>query len=68
MELCIYNLWRQFELDFLKKTVIIQRNARKKDLLLLENRLIQKVPDPRNAKEHYESFLRKKNRKSVKQS
>ena len=39
-----------------------------KDLLLLANRLIQKVPDPRNAKEHYESFLRKKNRKPIKQS
>ena len=32
------------------------------------NKLIQKVPDPRNAKEHYQSFIRKKNRKSVKQS
>ena len=41
---------------------------KRKDLLLLANKLIEKVPDPHNAKEHYESFLRKKNRKSVKQS
>ena len=26
---------------------------KKKDLLLLANKLIEKVPDPRNAKEHY---------------
>ena len=35
---------------------------------MLANKLIKNIPDPRNAKEHYESFLRKKNRKSVKQS
>ena len=44
------------------------KRLERKDLLLLANKLIEKVPDPRNAKEHYESFLRKKNRKSVKQS
>ena len=37
-------------------------------MLLLPNKLIEKIPDPRNAKEHYQSFIRKKNRKSVKQS
>ena len=36
--------------------------------MLLVNKLIEKLPNPRNAKEHYESFLRKKNRKSVKES
>ena len=40
----------------------------KKDLFLLASRLKEKVNDPRNAKEHHESFLRKKNKKSVKQS
>ena len=40
----------------------------KKNLLLLANKLIETIPDPRNAKEHYQSFMRKKNRKSVKQS
>ena len=44
------------------------KRLKRKDLLLLANKLIEKVPDPRNAKENYESFLRKKNRKSVKQS
>ena len=41
---------------------------KRKDLLLLANKLIEKVPDPRNAKEHYESLLKKKNKKLVKQS
>ena len=45
----------------------IKRLKRKK-LLFLANRLIEKTPDLCNAKEHYQSFLRKKNRKSVKQS
>ena len=35
---------------------------------MLANKLIEKVPNPHNTKEHYESFFRKKNRKSVKQS
>ena len=55
------------ELCFLKKAVIIQWKARKKKLLLLANKLIEKVRDPLNAKEHYQSFITKKNRKSVKQ-
>ena len=37
---------------------------KRKDLLLLPKKLIEKVPDLGNAKEHYESFLRKTNRKS----
>ena len=44
------------------------KHLKRKDLLLLANKLIEKVPDPHNTKEHHESFLRKKNRKSVKQS
>ena len=43
------------------------KSLKRKDLLLLGNKLIEKVLDPRNNKEHYESFLRKKNRKLVKQ-
>ena len=27
---------------------------------------MEKIPDPRNAKEHYQSFRRKKNKKAVK--
>ena len=44
------------------------KHLKRKDLLLLANKLIGKVPDGCNAKEHYQSFLRKQNRKSVKQS
>ena len=36
--------------------------------MLLANKLTEKLPDLRNAKEHYRSFIRKKNIKSVKQS
>ena len=44
------------------------KGLKRKYLLLLANKLIEKVPDPRNAQERYESFLINKNRKSVKQS
>ena len=40
----------------------------KKDLLLLANKLIEKVPDPYNAKKHYQSFIRKKSTNPAKQS
>ena len=41
---------------------------KKKNLLLLAKKLIEKIPDTRNGKEHYETFIGKKNTKSVKQS
>ena len=44
------------------------KRLNKKDLLLLANKLVEKIPCPCNAKEHYQSFVRKKNSKSVKQS
>ena len=44
------------------------KHLKRKYLLLLANKLMQKVPDPRNAKRLYDSFLRMKNTKSVKQS
>ena len=44
------------------------KHLKRKELLLLANKLMQKVPDRRNAKDHDNSFLRKKNKKSVKQS
>ena len=46
----------------------LMKSLKKKDLLLLVNKLIEKIADPRNAKEHYQSLIRKKNTKSVKQS
>ena len=39
----------------------------KKNILLLTNKLIEKMPDPNNAKQNYQSFGRKKYKKSVKQ-
>ena len=44
------------------------KHLKRKDLLLLANKLTEKVPDSFNAKQHSESFIRKKNRKLVKQS
>ena len=44
------------------------KRLKEKDLLLLANKLIEQIPDPYNAKEYYQSFIRKKNTKSVKQS
>ena len=35
---------------------------------MLANKLIEKLPDPCDAKEHYQSFIRNKSTKSVKQS
>ena len=42
------------------------KHLKSKDLLFLANKLIKKVNDPRNAKEHYQLFLRTKNRKLLK--
>ena len=50
------------------KELLFNETLEKKDLLLFANKLIEKIPDPRNAKKHYQSFVRKKNAKSVKQS
>ena len=38
------------------------KRFKRKDLLLLPNKLTEKVPNFRNAKEHYELFLIKKNK------
>ena len=53
---------------FSNENEIIHWNVLKKDLLVLANKLIEKIPDPCNIKEHYQLFIRKKNTKSVKQS
>ena len=44
------------------------KSSKKKDILLLARKLIETVRDALNAKEHYQSSMTKKNRKSVKQS
>ena len=54
------------EMDFLKETIIIQWNIKKRDLQLFATKLTKKTPDHRNAKEHNQSFI--KNIKSIKQS
>ena len=48
------------EFDYLKKTVTIQWNFRKKDLLLLATKSIEKIPEAINAKEYYNSHFKKK--------
>ena len=50
-----------------KKLFMNETLEKKKDLLLLANQLIEKIPNPLNAKELYQSFIRKKNTESVKQ-
>ena len=36
------------------------------DMLFLATKLMEKIPDPHNAKEYYQSFIRKKNTKPLK--
>ena len=52
------------KLDFLRKTVIIQWSTWKRDFLLLVNKLLELILYSLNAKEHYQSFIRNKNRTS----
>ena len=48
------------ELDFPRKIVIIQEKSGKKDVQLFAIKLTEKISDLCNAKEHYQSFIRKK--------
>ena len=56
------------KLIFSNKIVIIQWNIRKKDQKLFGTKITEKVSDPSNAKEYYNSYFKRKNKKSVKQS
>ena len=56
------------ELDCLKKTVIIQWNSWWKGFMVAYKQSNGKMPYSRNAKERYQSSIRKKITKSVKQS
>ena len=52
------------ELDFLRHTVIFNETLEKMtDLLSRTEKLIEKIHDPRDAKEHYQSFIKKKIKK-----
>ena len=56
------------KLNFSNKIVIIQWNIRKKDQKLFGTKITEKLSDPSNAKEYYNSYFKRKNKKSVKQS
>ena len=56
------------KLIFSNKIVIIQWNIRKKDQKLFGTKITEKVSDPSNAKEYYNSYFKRKNKKSVKRS
>ena len=56
------------KLIFSNKIVIIQWNIRKKDQKLFGTKITEKVSDPSNAKEYYNSYFKRKNKESVKQS
>ena len=53
--------------DFLRKIAIIQKN-RMNEFAVACKKVIEKIPDSCNAKEHYQLFIKYKNTKSVKQS
>ena len=52
---------------FSKASSFYSMKRLKKNILLLTNKLVEKMPDPNNAKQNYQSFGRKKYKKSVKQ-
>ena len=56
------------QIGFSKENSYYLMKHQKKNLQLFAIKLTQKIPDLRNAKDHYQSFMRKKNTKSVKQS
>ena len=46
------------KIGFSKENSYYSMKRLKKDLLLLANKLIEKIPDLPNAKEHYQSFIK----------
>ena len=53
------------ELDLIKKqrSYYLMKHLKKKDLSWLASKSVEKIPDPHNAKEHYQSFVKKEKRK-----
>ena len=49
-----YYKWIAFSKD---NSCYSMKHLRRKDLLLLANKLIEKIADPNNAKEHYQTFI-----------
>ena len=48
--------------------MLLSETSKKKDLQFFATELRKKIPDSRNAKERYQSFIGKKSTKSLKQS
>ena len=65
-----YFIYESYEkrIRFSKEDSYPSLECSKKNLLLFAKKILEKVPDPCNSKQNFESFLRKKNRKIVKQS
>ena len=53
---------------FKESSYYSMKRLKRKDLSLLTTKLIEKIADRNNAEEHYQTFLRNKNTKLVKQS
>ena len=53
---------------FVKERSYCSMKCLKKRFIVACNQINRKILDPRNAKEHHQSFIRKKNTESVKQS
>ena len=53
------------KLDLLNKTVTIQSNVKTKKNTIFCNQINKNIPDPSNPKEYYQSYLNRKNTKSV---
>ena len=59
---CQSMMYKKMSAPLSLKTILHKLNFLRKNgyyLLLLANRLIEKIPNPQNAKEHYQSFIRK---------
>ena len=51
------NYFKQIGFSKKENSYSSKKSLNKKGLLLLINKLIKNVPDPRNAKEHYQFFI-----------
>ena len=51
------NYFKQIGFSKKENSYSSKKSLNKKGLLLLINKLIKNVPDPRNAKEHYQLFI-----------
>ena len=54
------------QIDFSRENSFYSIKHQKKKSTFFAAKLTEKIPDPFNAKEHYQSLIRKKNSKSVK--